>query len=973
MTEPVMDSSDYAELESGYSLIKSEDIEESIEEKNGYGMSREEELMISNIKEEEEEGGERQSEEVLREDGVKTEEICTFEWGHEELDEPFSKSNQTERWLSEKGIPEEEEGSLPPVVSEEYNTLQKKFKMAASASESSSGHFKPKHRQEHFSLQRALELLNLIDGDKSDLENLSDNDDAILDADYQPPPREQSSSEDDSSGDEDLIPQPTEYSRGRKRLRGDNNDSGTGTGSDYDVARSHTPRRLRQTQQIEADGSNDGPEEPTPGPSPHGQSNKGRGMRWRATPLTPNLAEFEHEDETEHYRNGWTPLNYFEQYIDKDLIKSISDCSNAMSLTRSGDLLNTSVDEVYHFFGACILMSCVRYPKIRMHWSKALRFTAITDRFTRDRFFKLRQSLKVLIDDDVPEDLRKSDKFWKVRPFLDRILQGCRSQTRPECVSIHEQIIPFTGACPCRQYLPMKPNPVGIKNFICATPDGIVLDFDLYQGTGALLEQVEEPEGLGLGSLVMARLCQTLHRGTKVYCDRFFTSIQGAERIMKKELYMTGTVMKNRVAAAVRKLPTDKTMKNAGRGTSTEVSTEDGKLCVVKWYDNKPVLMMSVVHGTQPEDTCQRWDKKLKQYVSVSRPSIVHEYNLKMGGVDLVDRMISYYRMSARTKKWTMRMLMHFTDLALANSWLLYRKDLTICGAPKKSIMQFLEFPEFEVFVCSLCPFIDMAEEKLHQHIEKVHPEEHIRILGYVGNAAENPGPPGSSHQHPTTSETLLSPTQPHTAGQPSLIGAPRALKTALTSRGMDSARLLKIPSGTVMPLTAAERQRKRRQRLRAEGNYDDYCKRQNEIKRKSRDAQKAREQMLPMSEQIKLVMERRELVKKRVIKHRALKRARAKMTPVGKASPAFNSPCALGKANLKAKRALQHPLPQTPKRKKAVIKIEGDASQSPEKDQATKRPVAALSEETIEAVRLLFARDNISRQAPAGKNVTTV
>ncbi|KAI4804821.1 hypothetical protein KUCAC02_026434 [Chaenocephalus aceratus] len=141
--------------------------------------------------------------------------------------------------------------------------------------------------------------------------------------------------------------------------------------------------------------------------------------------------------------------------------------------------------------------------------------------------------------------------------------------------------------------------------------------------------------------------------------------------MMKKEMYITGTIMKNRLAGAKEKLPSDKTMKNTGRGTSSELSTEDGKMCLVKWYDNKPVLMMSVVHGTEPEDTCQHWDKKLKQYVTVSPPSIVREYNLKMGGVDLIDRMISYYRMSARTKKWTMQMLMHFTDLALANSWLL--------------------------------------------------------------------------------------------------------------------------------------------------------------------------------------------------------------------------------------------------------------------------------------------------------------
>lgn len=116
--------------------------------------------------------------------------------------------------------------------------------------------------------------------------------------------------------------------------------------------------------------------------------------------------------------------------------------------------------------------------------------------------------------------------------------------------------------------------------------------------------------------------------------------------------------MKNRLAGANDKLPSDKAMKSAGRGTSSELSAEDGKLCVVKWYDNKPVLLMSVVHSTQPEDTCQGWDKKLKQYVTVSRPSIVREYNTKM-----IDRMISYDRMSTRMKKWTMQMIMHFTDL----------------------------------------------------------------------------------------------------------------------------------------------------------------------------------------------------------------------------------------------------------------------------------------------------------------------
>ena len=66
-------------------------------------------------------------------------------------------------------------------------------------------------------MQKSLELLGLIDGENSDLD-LSDNDDPILDENYQPLPQEQSSIEDegDSSDHED-------HSRGRKRLCGADN------------------------------------------------------------------------------------------------------------------------------------------------------------------------------------------------------------------------------------------------------------------------------------------------------------------------------------------------------------------------------------------------------------------------------------------------------------------------------------------------------------------------------------------------------------------------------------------------------------------------------------------------------------------------------------------------------------------------------------------------------------------------------
>ena len=67
------------------------------------------------------------------------------------------------------------------------------------------------------------------------------------------------------------------------------------------------------------------------------------------------------------------------------------------------------------------------------------------------------------------------------------------------------------------------------------------------------------------------------------------------------------------------------------------------------------------------------------------------------------------------------------------------------------------------MFACSQCPFAHMEEVKLHQHVEKVHPEEHSRVLRSGGNGAENPLPPSSTDQHPTPPKTLPTPTQSHT------------------------------------------------------------------------------------------------------------------------------------------------------------------------------------------------------------------
>lgn len=144
-------------------------------------------------------------------------------------------------------------------------------------------------------------------------------------------------------------------------------------------------------------------------------------------------------------------------------------------------------------------------------------------------------------------------------------------------------------------------------------------------------------------------------------------------------------------------------MSKKERGNHDEVQSRDGKVVLVKWFDNRSVVLASNFVGVGDEDEVQRWNQKEKQYVKVKRPELVNKYNKAMGGVDKLDQLISLYRIDIRSRKWPLRIISHAFDVAVVNSWLEYRRDNESKVTQPQKIMDLLEFKMnvAEVLVCA--------------------------------------------------------------------------------------------------------------------------------------------------------------------------------------------------------------------------------------------------------------------------------
>jgi len=323
-------------------------------------------------------------------------------------------------------------------------------------------------------------------------------------------------------------------------------------------------------------------------------------------------------------------ISYIKRLVDNSMISDIVNQTNLYSTQKDPHkLIDVTKSEIEQFIGTLFFMSIYGLPRTEMYWGTETRISQVADVMSRNRWQGIKTNRH--LNDNSNSD-QTTDKLFKLRPFLDSLSNNLQKIPIDEKVCVHEQIIPFKVTHSLKVYVKNKPKKWGYKVFALCDCSGVLLNFEIYTGKE---EYDSELPDVGVSGNVVLRLTKVLqrHMNHKVYYDNWFSSVNVLVELEKMGIQSLGTVRPNRLPGC--SFINDKEMKRQGRGTVEEkVSSVEGvEIIALKWYDNKPVHLVSSFAGAYPTSTVQRWDRKEKKSIQVQCPSAIMIYNKFMGGL----------------------------------------------------------------------------------------------------------------------------------------------------------------------------------------------------------------------------------------------------------------------------------------------------------------------------------------------------
>ncbi|XP_051814412.1 piggyBac transposable element-derived protein 4 isoform X24 [Acanthochromis polyacanthus] len=379
---------------------------------------------------------------------------------------------------------------------------------------------------------------------------------------------------------------------------------------------------------------------------------------------------------------NYTPVKLFQLFFSNDvlltIVKNTNEHGSAHYSTPSKPWTNIDLQDMFSFISVLIYMGVVKCSSYTDYWRGSNLYSLqFPKRVMAGRKF-LRMIWALHLNSaamDAENEGRRGtaafDRLGKIKPLYDEMREACKRNYHPnQEIAIDERMVASKARIGLKQYMKSKPVRWGYKLFVLAdSKAGYTWDFFVYEGKST----VNTGKGIRYESVMELLKPQLLGTGYKLFVDNFYTSTTLFQDLLKMKVWACGTIRSNLIGFP---RTTENSLDSKSHRGSVRWIRKDS-LLFVQWRDTRDVSLCSTFHRAHTGETIKRrvrsadgqWEVK-----DITLPPVVKDYNQHMGGVDLSDALIQFYKVLHKTRKWYKTFFYHFVDIAIVNAFLIHKE-----------------------------------------------------------------------------------------------------------------------------------------------------------------------------------------------------------------------------------------------------------------------------------------------------------
>ena len=354
-----------------------------------------------------------------------------------------------------------------------------------------------------------------------------------------------------------------------------------------------------------------------------------------------------------------TELGFLQCLLTEQTVAAIATNTTAYAHSKGWPATwQTSAQELWLFIAVHIYMGIVCLPRAHMYWEDSWRQSFVIDSFSRQRFTELLRFFHVA--PPTPADTRHTviDKVSTLLTACQQSFSSCYLPTQH--LAFDEAMVGYKGRDRMKQYLRSKPTRWGYKVW-CLACDGYLLNFDVYKG-----KQQRQADNVSLHDTVLNLVRPYANRGHILFLDNLFPSPALFDHLQRIGVRACGTLRPNR-----KDVPADLQQRGKELAKGGTATWQRGELGCLAWNDRQLVYLLST-HTSIDAFVSFEQRRDDETTVTITKPKVVHDYNLHRGKVDTVDQLRGNYALGRKSMKNWPSLAWWLIDMCIVNAYHLF-------------------------------------------------------------------------------------------------------------------------------------------------------------------------------------------------------------------------------------------------------------------------------------------------------------